>query len=1586
MESHPPTDLLKQLLADQLTGSALQAVAAHIQDCARCEQSLAHLAADSQASAWRKRLHDQHQETVDDNDTGLKLDVASAGGSPATLDLASLPARDAARPTPSIPDFEILGELGHGGMGVVYKARQVSLKRLVALKMILAGPQAHPQLLARFHQEAEAVARLQHPNIVQIFAISEHQGCPYLALEYVVGGSLDQHLRHQPQPGRSAAHLVEQLARAVHYAHQHGVVHRDLKPANILLTAASEPWLKPRGASSSPASDPRGSQSLTPRLATLEQAVPKISDFGLAKQLDTDSGQTQSGAILGTPSYMAPEQAEGKTQEVGPLVDVYALGAILYEMLTGQPPFRGATPVETIQQVLSRDVVPPSKRVSRVHRDLETICLKALAKEPRRRYESAQALADDLSRFLAGDAILGRRESLVRKVWRKARRNPVVLAAAAIVVLALGAAVYFGSTVRDDARQIATLTHDIEASLGAPELTAAYLERTEARIRALEALDESQAPPLRQRLYQRYGDAFRTELKSRTIRGDDVPRLEKMLAPLAARAPDLAKDLQAALKNRLGQWQPLVDLAPPFKNWDGVFSADAVELAKDKLLPRSTSRTNVETVFTRIPSEGNVRLDATFGEGWEKGSSVGVLLHASGQSSYQTLTQIRCSPDGRHVVTQAAWGKTQVWDLTTESVRLTFPATIFLCPAIFSPDGKYLVGGTNTVRFWDVNGFKEQHLLKDLPRDPTALAFDARGEFLAAGDNGGHIHVWDWARREKLHSVKAFPRAVRALRFMPDGKTLVSLGHEKMTLASDGFNLANTGHEASIKLWTVATMKDPRLLYQDKILPGGLEVSSDGQTLAIGYNYDHRIKLLDAASGKARSSGIRAFQYLGSMSFSPDGKSLAIAQNQEIVHCNARTGQAHSVWRNPRMANVQVVCYSADGRHLFAGDIEGRVYQWDTTAAKLMTVLGGHSYAFVLRGTSQQGAAEELIDTTPLETRRKLDKAFHVEIRRDGVLLRREVVEATQVPRGPLHLQVTREGRRLTCQINDLPSFTFEETMSYARDKSGVLALHWPVGAPLLRLRASQQLLPADTSPLEQGDALYVRGQFADALAFYQEQAILVAGVETSQECRHKQALCLAGMGREGEAAKLFEGLGREAGRRWPPLALCELWIMRLRQRQLKEAHAVFDTLRARFPLEELLPMLAGESRAAIMSAYADLGQSLNFYRIDPNRIRNLEHGAKVEKFLYGQEQTAIRLRLSRGYQAQGMIEPAFEVIQGLLAKPPRYSSLGSLMMEYGWLQRLRGKPQQALGEIDRLLFVEPGVYRMWAQRLLVERARTHAALQRWDAAEKDLRDFLKLAEHSEFMHLDAALMLGLIEERKGNVMEARRIWEKALLLPEESTPTYGFEFLYNLMLASLADKLTDADAEKFLAKVAHAVSGDDSMVKTVTSTLTVPPAVLRKMWRTPRGKELVRQIAFQEISFQHVLRKPPVLLITEWVKYGATGDHISADQDQLLWKTFDDFYGAYEAGKMPTGQVLPLALTWKGISGAFGWGGVEADLDPAIRGPFAYVFGHRYLRLKKEEQARRFFETARDHAGGNALLRRLAEEELKRLPAKKKN
>ena len=429
----PSDEKLTGLLADALSTAERDALARHVEGCASCQEQLARLTGTPDPETWRRAEHPPRGSRAEEG-MMRRLKRRPSWLAPTDPMQAARPAGHSPhavirRPAavgcerPAVPGYEILGELGRGGMGVVYQARQLGLHRTVALKMVLTGIHAGPKDLARFRAEAAVIARLQHPNIVQIYDVGEAAGRPYFVLEFVAGGSLAQHLQGTPQPVRPAAQLVETLARAVHAAHANGVIHRDLKPANILLEGSGVEGSGVPGRSFSRHSDP---SPLTPSFLT-----PKITDFGVAKCAGGDGeapdlrGPTVTGELLGTPNYMAPEQAMVPRQPVGPAADVYALGAILYELLTGRPPFTGETPLATVLQVLHNEPVSVTSLQPNVPRDLETICLKCLRKEPRKRYGSALELAEDVQRFLRDEPIRARPVMPVERLWRWVRRHPV---------------------------------------------------------------------------------------------------------------------------------------------------------------------------------------------------------------------------------------------------------------------------------------------------------------------------------------------------------------------------------------------------------------------------------------------------------------------------------------------------------------------------------------------------------------------------------------------------------------------------------------------------------------------------------------------------------------------------------------------------------------------------------------------------------------------------------------------------------------------------------------------------------------------------------------------------------------------------------------------------------------------------------------------------------------------------------------------------------------------------------------------------------------------------------------------------------
>ena len=428
---HPSAEQLNAFVLGRLDEGSSADVERHVADCPLCGKWL--------------------ETSPDDSFVALFQGAYSS----TTIVGAAEPAAPS-EPLRFVRGYQLLEVLGEGGMGIIWKARREGLDRFVALKRIRSTGQPSPEALARFHREAEAVSHLRHENIVQIYDVGEQDGEPYLALEYLEGGNLARKLSAGPLPPRQAAALVETLARAIHHAHQRGIIHRDLKPANILFD---------------------------------ESSTAKISDFGLAKQLDEATAHTQTGAILGTPSYMAPEQAEGAHSAIGPAADVYSLGAILYEMLTGRPPFRGPTVLETLAQVRERDPVPPRQLQPGVPRDLETVCLECLQKEPRKRYPSAADLAEDLQRFREGRPVRARRAGFLERLGKWMRRRPALAALGAVSTLAL-ASLFAGSLWYQAKLRLAV--NDTEANRQRADRN--YGHARQAINQMLDRLDKFKAP------------------------------------------------------------------------------------------------------------------------------------------------------------------------------------------------------------------------------------------------------------------------------------------------------------------------------------------------------------------------------------------------------------------------------------------------------------------------------------------------------------------------------------------------------------------------------------------------------------------------------------------------------------------------------------------------------------------------------------------------------------------------------------------------------------------------------------------------------------------------------------------------------------------------------------------------------------------------------------------------------------------------------------------------------------------------------------------------------------------------------------
>jgi WD40 repeat protein len=754
----------------------------------------------------------------------------------------------------TIGGYQLLQEVGRGGLGRVYKAYDARLRREVAIKM-LSGPYADKDALARFRREAEVPARLQHPNIVQVFDVGEQEGVSYIVMEFMRGGNLKVKLAGEPIPSPDAAHLVATLARTMQFAHTHGIVHRDLKPANVLLT---------------------------------EEGIPRISDFGLA-QLPQSGAEnlTQSGAIVGTPAYMAPEQAQPGSQAISVRTDIWALGAMLYEMLSGRPPFRAQTYQEVLRQVVTDEPVPPRRLQPKVSRDLETICLKCLQKEPQRRYATAGELADDLHRFLDGEPIRARPVSSAERLWRWCRRRPVIaslMAALAInVLLTCWLVVYFAIDTTRQVRDADAKRDRLQGELAASQGDLA-LSQVELACRPPHVAGWSQT-------------AWKGVAEAAAQRSDD-------------RLRDLVVAALEGLDARLtGEW-----------NVPGAGSVACGPDGKLWLLGDTAG-----------PDDRNAR-PAVLIDG-----ATGEMKESAGRGS----GPVAFRPDGTPLQLVAGEGLTlRVWDVArqarvsecrfapgTDLPEVTALARNAVGPTLaLSADGSRAAaaavgpGGKGRLAVWDA---RTGELLIQVAARVRALTFSADGARLAAADEDGAI------------SLRAVPKDKPIARFAPAGPATL----HGLAFSPDGARLAAAGSGGTVILWECASgLATACRGSADEVY--AVAFSPDGLTLASGGRFQAR--LWDTATDRLLLELPSADPVVG-LAFAPDGRRLGVTSRApsgvgHVAFWNLAEGRGVQALRGLASPAAQVG-FSGDGRWLAARGGDGRLAVWELATGRLRQLL-----------------------------------------------------------------------------------------------------------------------------------------------------------------------------------------------------------------------------------------------------------------------------------------------------------------------------------------------------------------------------------------------------------------------------------------------------------------------------------------------------------------------------------------------------------------------------------------------------------------------------------------------------------------------
>lgn len=1461
-------------------------------------------------------------------------------------------------PLPEIPGYEVLSRVAQGGMGVVYRARDLTLQRSVAIKMPRPGFINSQDDKQRFLLEAKSAARLRHPNICPIYEVREIEGQPFIAMAFIEGQTLKDWGHQQKTGPRVLAELMATLATAVQYAHGQGVLHRDLKPSNVIV-------------------DSQNNQ-------------PLLMDFGLAKDLGQEGGLTVSGEVLGTPAYMAPEQAAGKSELIGPASDIYALGVILYEMLSGSPPFRGSI-VDILVKVQTED--PPSLRSlnKQLHPDLEVICQKAMAKIPADRYATAAEFAADLRRFAQGELIVARRQPWLRRVGRSVARNRLVYllgGALAVVLLAVLIAVpWINSQLRTS-----QISRQFQAQLKKESWTSTDFEIAQQLLRKLDQESPAEASSSRELLVAHVNEWIDQQTKRGRLEDSDLAEIEDQIQLLGTLDRKLADKRLAELDARRGLWQRVATLEAPFANAQSLLPGVRRREDGQALLGPQTGSdrpgSGSDTFLAPAASTGNFQLQGTVLLPPE--SSVAFVIAATAQRR-SAVTALAVSPSGEYFAAADSAGYVQLFKSATGEEVAKLPSHKDAVGGLaFSNDGHWLASSAcdGQVHLIDVATRKlAQRFRIEIPSGPLTVysaffgptvAFSADSQQLLAGSGdgkaSGEIRRWH----------------------LPEGTPLTPLATDTPTpwvvhvvTSTETSRVAAATFDNRVQLWDLTAEK---LLFDTAVVPAlegpqltSLAIHPNGKTLAVASTQGI-VQLVDENANKfAKLEGFAAGVY--ALAFDPKGKILAAGyESGTVKFWDPELRQIIKTIPDNRR-RCEALAFDPHNHWLISGVEHGTVHRWDLASGQERYIVDGQGYRF-LAERSREGR-------------------LHLQIDRGTVTLREHHID---LGLDPFELSARRDGDRLELQVNRLPPLIFRDYFPPRLLALGRWGVSLQPGAELHKLivRQSNDVVPA--SPLEQGNAMLVAGEYATAIELFDQQAVDSGEDRTSlrnmREAQLKGAICMLRLNRNSEAIDRLRAIsGGDAKDPAVTMARFILWDALIAREDWQASDQLFSSIRIDQTANQIAEVIPMEMRKRMLAAYSSpvirrTGQ------LQAGAISRLHTSLEMidyfqlpaNSFMSWRLNYLAALRLNdEQAQADAVSQQLIQYLEteGLNGDIRRRSPIEQLdyARTFGSVSRIRGEPQRSESLLKVLLFNPQGSELLPDLKglrlgLLVELARLDASNGNWQMAIDHLEPLLQKRSTDDIPREvlgEAAMLRGFAFRKLGQQEQAIAAWKNhpypALDRPENMLSLSTPEIMQFWILRSLANDLSDAEAQTLAAGIRQRLAGSGGNINKVFEMVPINTAILSSAWRSRYGVEAAERIAYgnclpMEASADVIQVGAHSLLCN-----GAFGDHPSAEQEQLARQLTQAGFRAFGNDELSFITISQVGLSWKGISPVFGtWKTLINQLPPTTRSSGAFILGCRFARREKLADARALWQLAQELAPNDVELSALIDAELAKL------